>query len=67
MTKQYYILVRDANFKPVAEWVVTNNIPHELHLNRLRFRPNSSQLLVEFYLQYQDLCAPVELPYPSEF
>lgn len=65
--QQYYILIRDPHFNRVFNWIWDNQVPHELHANRLRFRPHSEQLLLQFLLQYVDHCATVELPYPSVF
>ncbi len=67
LSTQYYILIKDIHFNPVFNWVIDNDIPYELHANRLRFRPHSEQLLVQFLLQYSDHCTSVELPYPSVF
>lgn len=67
MAAQYYCLIRTPHFERVFNWVLDNSIPYELHANRLRFRPHSDSLLLQYHLQYSDLCAPVELPYPTEF
>ncbi len=64
---QYYILVRSPHFERVFNWVFDNDVPYELHANRIRFRPHSEQLLVQFLLQYADHCSTVEDPYPSVF
>ena len=66
-TKQYYILTQDPLFRRVLIWVLESDIPHELHINRLRFRPHSDTVLLEFYLQYRDVCEAVESPYPTVF
>ncbi len=67
LATQYYILIRSPHFNTVFNWVFDNNIPYELHANRLRFRPHSETLLVQFLLQYADYCARVESPYPTVF
>ena len=64
---QYYILTRHNEFPRVFKWVSDNQIPCEIHANRLRFRPHTKPLLVEFFLRYADLCPTVETPYPTEF
>jgi hypothetical protein len=64
---QYYILVRSPHFNTVFNWVIDCDIPYELHANRLRFRPHSETLLLQFLLQYLDYCSTVESPYPSHF
>lgn len=67
LDKQYYILVRDPMFNRVATWVWDNDIPNELHANRMRFRPHSEALLVQFFLQWAPHCPTVEPPYSTVF
>lgn len=67
MLKQYYILIQTPCVSRVLAWLQDNDIPHEIHANRIRFRPHTEQLLVQYHLQWADSCAPVELPYPSLF
>ncbi len=67
LATQYYILVRSPHFARVFNWIFDNSVPYELHANRIRFRPHSETLLVQFLLQYRDHCELVELPYPSHF
>lgn len=55
------------NLYRVLAWIQDNAIPHEIHANRIRFRPHTQQLLVQYYLQYSAHCYPVEPPYPSVF
>lgn len=64
---QYYILTTNPQLSRVLQWIQDAEIPHEIHLNRVRFRPHSTQLLLQYHLQYSDSCAPVEEPYPSVF
>lgn len=65
--RQWAIRVQDPNFNRVAVWVWDNNVPHELHANRIRFRPHTDTVRTQFYLQYADLCYPVDEPYPTVF
>ena len=67
MNQQYYILTSSPQLGRVVEWIKDNSIPYEVHLNRIRFRPHSEQLLVQYHLQWEHLCAAVERPYPSDF
>ena len=64
---QYFILVQSPHFNDVFNWVFDRDVPYELHANRIRFRPHSEQVLVEFALRYRDHCSTVEEPYPSHF
>jgi hypothetical protein len=66
-TQQYYILVRSPYFERVFNWIFDHDIPYELHANRIRFRPHTSELLLEFLLRYESHCSTVESPYPSVF
>lgn len=65
--RQYAVAVQDPNFVTVFNWVVDHKIPYELHAARLRFRPHTELLRTQFYLQYLDLCYPVQEPYPTVF
>lgn len=67
MNTQYYILTRDPQTSSVLAWIQDNEIPHEIHANRIRFRPHTERLALEFALQYMDYCHSVEQPYPSVF
>lgn len=57
---------RDDLYRVLA-WIQDNNIPHEIHAARIRFRPHTEALLLEYYLRWAELCRPVEQPYPSLF
>ena len=67
LATQYYILTTDPNLSRVLAWIQDSEIPHEIHLNRIRFRPHLETLLLQYHLQYSHLCTPVESPYPSVF
>lgn len=51
----------------VLAWIQDNEIPHEIHAARIRFRPHTEKLLLQYHLQYAQFCTEVDLPYPSVF
>ena len=57
---------RDDLYRVLA-WIQDNDIPHEIHAQRIRFRPHTEQLLVQYHLQFAHLCYAVDQPYPSVF
>lgn len=65
--RQYAISTQDTNFNSVFNWVLDNDIPYELHLARVRFRPHLDTLRTQYYLQYSEMCYAVEPPYPTVF
>ncbi len=67
LDQQYYILTSSPHLSRVLAWIQDNRIPHEIHANRIRFRPHSETLALQYYLQYSELCSSVEQPYPSVF
>lgn len=67
MDTQYYILTSNPHLSRILAWIQDSEIPHEIHLNRVRFRPHTEQLLVQYHLQYSLYCSTVESPYPSHF
>ena len=67
MNTQYYILIGHPNLYSILAWIQDNDIPHEIHANRIRFRPHTERLALEFALQYMDSCSSVEHPYPTVF
>ena len=51
----------------ILAWIQDNSIPHEIRAARIRFRPHTEHLLLQYYLQYSEYCYPVEQPYPTVF
>lgn len=67
LCKQYAVNLQQPHFYRVFDWVLANGVPYELHAARLRFRPHSERLLVEYHLQWATICYPVGEPYPTVF
>ena len=67
LDQQYYILTQSPQLSRILAWIMDNDIPHEIHANRVRFRPHSEQLALQYYLQWSEHCFTVEPPYPSVF
>lgn len=57
---------REDTFRVLA-WIQDNAIPYEIHAARIRFRPHTEQLLLEYYLRWEQYCYTVDQPYPSVF
>ena len=56
---QYCIYTRDDRFLEVAEWITSNQIKFEPHLNRTRFWVPNGILMTEFLLKYSEVCSKV--------
>ena len=63
---QQFAVYREDLYRVLA-WIQDNAIPHEIHANRVRFRPHTPELLLQYYLQYSEHCRPVDQPYPTVF
>ena len=60
---QYYVLTREPQADRVYAWIRTNDLQHEVHLNRIRFWLPPGSLTTEFALRFLHLCEPVEEQY----
>lgn len=49
---QYAVLTQDPNFAQVLNWVTSNNLEYEVHLNRTRFHVPNTVLQTEFLLRF---------------
>jgi hypothetical protein len=54
--KQYCVYTKDDRFLEVAEWITTNKIKFEPHLNRTRFWVPDGAIMTEFLLKYSEVC-----------
>ena len=58
--QEYYVLTRSAYYVPVMNWLIRNQIPYELHLNRTRFVIDHHSIAgTEFALRWLEFCGLV--------
>jgi hypothetical protein len=57
---QYCVYTNNNLYIEVGQWLMHNDITHEIHMNRIRFWIPEGPALTEFLLKYANICPSVE-------
>lgn len=60
MIYHWAVYSRDPEFSQVLEWIQSQDIVYELHINRTRFWIPTGKLYLEFLLRFSHCCHRVD-------